>query len=128
MTFWRQNLCCMPFRYYLLNCENVTCLVLIKVIITMKIKILLLNFICKSIYFTRFNSCRTVCFFLNIGSLYPFTIIYCQEKKGQFSIFTNVLKCSPHSISSKLYLFKNDTQQKFTCHSSLLTSWFQRRD
>ena len=59
------------------------------------------NFICKSVYFIRFNSCRIECFCPNTGSLMchlqPFTD--CQGRKGQFSsIFTSVLKWSRHFI------------------------------
>ena len=119
----RRNLCCMLFRYYLFNCENLTYQ---RRNYRWKLK-LTWNFICKSVYFIHFN-CQTVCFCLNIGLLYvhlrPFTD--CQGKKGQFSsIFTCVSKWSCHFVSFKLSLFKNRMQHKLRCHSLFLTSQFQ---
>jgi len=70
VTFWRRNLYCMLFRYCLLNCENVTCLVLIKVVIMdenwsylgiLYVKAYILYFL-----YIRFSNCRTVCFCSNI--------------------------------------------------------------
>jgi len=127
VMFWWRNLCCMPFRYYLFHCENVTHIYQSHNY-WWKLK-LSWNFICKSVYFTRFNSCRTMCFCPNIYrlTLRAFYNIYwlSREERTIFIDFYKCLKRFRHFVSFKLFLFKNTMQYKLTCHSSLLTSRFQ---
>ena len=116
-------------RYYLLNYENVTYFVLMKVLKMGR------NYNYPGILYVKAyisfisTAVQTVCFCLKLGSFYlPFTTI--KGRKGQFlSIFTSILKQS-HLDLSKLSLFTNDLQHKLTCYSTFLTSRFQhgRRD
>ena len=69
VTFWRRNLCCMSFHYYLLNCENDLSRTYQSRNYRWKLK-LSWNFICKSIYFVRifrFNYCQIIYFCPNTG-------------------------------------------------------------
>jgi len=125
---WR-NLCCTPFRYYLWKCDlshtyrsrNYR----------WKLK-LSWNFIyVKAYIFTCFNSYQTVCF---CPSIVHFTCLLHDhlltvERKGQFSIFTSILKRSHHFVSFKLSLLTNGMHHKLTCISRFwrpIRTWSSR--
>ena len=103
VTFWRRNLCCIPFHYYLLNCEKKCKLSRIYESPKNGRKIQLSwNFICKSLlYFTRFNSrvfqqslFQTVYFLpgkkLTLRAFHNHLFIDYQEKKGQFLLIFKI--------------------------------------
>jgi len=118
MTFWWRNLCwnfiiiCLIVKIYLShtyeNPKNGR-------------KQLSWNFVCKNVYFTRFNNCWTVCFCSSIGSLYvPFMTIYwlLREKR---TIFAHFYKCFKAISSFGFVFIYKCMQHKLMCHSSLLT-------
>jgi len=116
MEKWR-NLCCMSFRYYLLNYENVTYVSrTYQSNYRRKLK-LSWNFTCKNVYFIRFNSCQTVCFCSNTLRAIYNHLLSREERTVFVDIFTSVLKRFRHFVLSKLSLFKNSMQYKLMCIS-----------